>query len=449
MPGIHAPILDFGATKPVITAGAAGWVPPPTIAGMSTAPETITLVQGWAVPAAHERVDAAAVLARLRTDDVLGAVQSDPVGADEPLDVVVATDGEGRVLVVDDGRLVPGERFEVVAARWCADLGVSLETDDHVFTDPRHLPLVAADEDPSEEASAGGCTDCSCGEVDPDAPGDLLLSRLVPSALPMLAHFAQCGLTTGHVDGWNVALFDEMGVDLSDEGFLRSEVPAVLLTDTGSRCYVEVLPGWGTFPGIQLTRQPDLEPTFSRNELDHDVVDGLSNPHLMDGSDLLELLATEPFVELDPATVAAALQTRMDAGWSARVLTALGLPPTAADVHSGRRTLAEVSTSTPDRVESVPLLRALASSTARYHDAPVEEVARRGTYGRLYARLTDSLPLSAALYATETAVAAVLLDRALGGRGSRGGRTLAGAAAVTLLTDAVMGIALTVRKHGR
>ena len=443
-----APILDFGPSKVVITAGGRSVGGPAYHRSMTTAPETITLVQGWVVPAAHERVDAAAVLARLRTDDVLGAVQSDPVDADEPLDVVVATDDGGRVLVVDDGRLVPGERFEVVAARWCADLGVSLETDDHVFADPRHLPLVTHDED-GADSSADGCVDCACGEVDPDAPGDLLLSRVVPSSLPMLAHHAGCGMLTGHVEGWNVALFDEMGVDLSDEGFLRSEVPAVLLTDTGARCYVEVLPTSGAFPGVQLTRQPDLEPTFSRNELDLDVVDGLSNPHLMPGSDLLELLDAEPFADLDPATVAAALQTRMDAGWSARVLTALGLPPAAADVHSGRRSLAEVSTSTPDRVEALPLLRALVSSTTRYHDAPAEEVARRGAYGRLYARLTDNLALSALLYATETAVGAVLLDKALGGRGPRGRRALAGAAAATLLTDAVMGVALTVRKHRR
>jgi hypothetical protein len=414
---------------------------------MSVRPETVELVEGWLIPAALEQVDRVAALDLLRRLRVLGAVQSDAAGENEPVDVVLAVDGRERVLLVDDEQLVPGPRLSEFGPELCRALGVGMETLTHTFEDPHALPIIEDSDTEDSDDSDEGCVDCACGEE--DAPGDVLVSRVVPSELPFLAHWVDSPLSHGHVDGWTLVQFEEPWTDLGENAFLTRELPAALLRGSAGDRSVEVLAARGLFPGIELRRLPDRTPTFDRNIVDHPIVEALSNPHLQPDSELLELLASPWFSEVEAATAAAALQTTVDAGWSARVLTALGFPPLAADVHEGRRSLAEVSSYAPERVEVSGVLSAMVASVVSYYDAPAEEVARRGVCGRLYARVTENPALLAAWVAGETALAAYLLDRAVD-RGHRPGvRGLLALGGATLLADAGVGVALTIRRRLR
>ncbi|MGN0065749.1 MAG: hypothetical protein ACI379_16045 [Nocardioides sp.] len=423
-----------------------------TVSAETPSKDGVRAEQAWLHPAGTERFDASAALAYLRAAGVLAAVQAGAVEPGEPVDAVFLLDDDDRVIVVEDGTVTRGESISTFGPRMAAELGLGVETGEHQFTDPRQLAVVDADVTSDDEAThdeatdeeAGGCGDgCSCGSFDPTGlPGDVLVSHKVDSFLPVLAHHAEAGLEHAWVDGWNVVRFDRACVDLSDDAWLPHEVPAAVLITDGETRYVEVLTGWGVFPGEMLTRLLDLTPTFTTAEVDHRFVPGLANLHLLPDSDLRRVLNSPHFRDRDAGAVAEALQSAPDEFWSARVLTTLGLPVLAADVHEGRSDLPAAR-----RVEARSGLRSLFDSVVGYHEAGEEEVARRTPFGKAYAWVQARPAVAGTLYATETATAAVLLARANRPGRSRWARTGVRTLAATLLLDAAMGVALRSRRR--
>lgn len=196
---------------------------------------------------------------------------------------------------------------------------------------------------------------------------------------------------------------------------------------------------WTEQHGHALTREPDLMPAFT--EMEGPAMAALTNPHLAAGSDLHAVLAHPRFGDRDPLEVASALQSPMDDGWSARVLTALGLPALAADVHEGR---AEV----PDAVRVAPtsLGRSLVNTYLRYYDAPAEEVERRTAYGKLYDRIQRNPVATGVALSAETVVAVALLAAAVRPGRSPLARTTLLSGGVVGLLDAAAGVVLATRR---
>lgn len=427
--------------------------PVATVSAETPSKDGVRAAQVWLHPGATRLFDAGAALAYLREARVLASVQAGPVEVGEPADAVLLLDDDDRLIVVgEDGVVTRGEALETFGPRMARDLALDVETAEQYFAAPGRLPVVEADDDPVPDEAhdetreeAQGCGgDCGCGAFDPTGlPGDVLVSRRVDSFLPMVAHHAEAGLEHAWVEGWNVARFDRACVDLSDDAWLPHEVPAVVLITDGDTRYVEVLTGWGIFPGEMLTRLLDLTPTFTTDEVDHRFVPGLANLHLLPDSDLHRVLNSPHFRGRDKAAVAHALQSPPDAGWSARVLAALGLPTLAADVHEGRAELPGAR-----RVEARSGLRTLFDSVVGYHEAGEEEVSRRTPFGKAYAWVQARPAAAGAWYAAESATAATLLLRANRPGRSRGARAAVRAVAATLLLDAAVGVALRSRRRG-
>lgn len=400
--------------------------------------------QAWLHPTGADTLDAGAALAYLRDAGVLAAVQGGALEPGEPADAVLLLDADDRVLTVSEGSVTPGLDVTQLGRRLTADLSVGLETAEHHFAAPSLLPLLDDGADTVDGEGSQGCgEDCGCAaEFDPTGlPGDVLISQIVDSSLPMLAHHAEAGLERAWLDGWNVVRFDRACVDLTDAGWLPHEVPAALLINDGHSRYVELLTRWGTFPGEMLTRLLDLTATFTADEVDHPLVAGLANLHLLPDSDLRRVLASPAFRHLDAHRVAAALQSPDDAGWSARVLAALSLPTAAADVHEGRTALPA-----PLRVEPRTGLHTLIDTVVGYHDAGEEEVSRRTPLGKAYAWVHHRPTVAAAVYSAEAAAAALLVAHSTRSDVRRGVRVGARVAAAALLVDASLALVLRSRR---
>ncbi|QCX28614.1 hypothetical protein [Nocardioides jishulii] len=385
---------------------------------MSATPAAVTLrpFLGWLHPTEGEAVDPSVVLAHLRSQGVLGSVQAGPVGVDEECTVVLLVDDVDRVQVLRDGKVRAGAPLSTFGPSFAEELGLELLMGDEAW---------------------GGFDDADEEDEDPD----VLLCRAVDSSLPLLAH-SLGGLDAGHVDGWTVALFDEPYVALDDHGWLPGDLPALLLRRDGRTREIQVLTSWSDPVGHALTREPDLVPAF--DEVDDPAVAALTNPHLAVDSDLRAVLAHPRFRHLDVATVAGALQSPMDEGWSVRVLAALGLPTLAGDLHEGRATLPDAT-----RFQPAPITRTVVDSVLRYYDAPPEEVARRSVLGRLYDRVQRNRVAAGAVVGAEVLASAAMLAASVRpGRGS-GARTALATGAVVTLLDATLGTALAVRRFSR
>ncbi|MGN0065750.1 MAG: hypothetical protein ACI379_16050 [Nocardioides sp.] len=189
----------------------------------------------------------------------------------------------------------------------------------------------------------------------------VVVGRLRPHMLPLLARDVGSALVWASVDGWTVLRLDEAGADLRGHAVLRDEVPVVTLHRDGHGRWIDVVTHVGVPPGTVLspTGEPPLEP---------DEVPGES---------AARVAASRHFAHLDVVAVAAAVESPDDEGWSARVLAALGLPVLAADVHEGRTELPGAVA-----VEPMGVGGAIRAAVRQYEDAPPDEVARRGALGR-------------------------------------------------------------------
>lgn len=383
----------------------------------TSADVTLRPLLGWIHPADGEAVDAAAVLAYLRRHGVVGSVQSGAVGVDEPCTIVLLVDDVERVQVVRDGKVRAGSPLDTFGPTLARELDVELYVGDSQFGD------VGADDEDDDEAP------------------DVALCRVVDSALPLLAH--DLGpLSASSVDGWTLVRFDTSWVDVDDHGWMGGDLPLVVLRRSGRTREIQVVTRWTEQHGHALTREPDLMPAFT--EMQGPAMAALTNPHLAADSDLRAVLSHPRFRHLDLLEVAMVLQSPMDEWWSGRVLTALGLPVLAADVHEGRDELPD-----PTRLGPTSLGRSFVDTVLRYHDAPAEEVARRTPYGKLYDRVQRHPIAAGATFTTEALASGALLAAAVRpGRGSLA-RTALLSAGIVGLVDASMGAVLAVRRFGR
>lgn len=383
---------------------------------MSTTSADVTLrpLLGWIHPADGEAVDPAAVLAHLRRQGVVGSVQSGAIGVDEPCTIVVLVDDVERVQVVRDGKVGAGAPLTSFAPALARDLEVEVLLGDELY---------------GEVDAAGDDTE--------EVP-DVALCRTVASSLPLLAHDLGA-LDASTVEGWTLVRFEEEWVDLDEHGWLGSDLPLLVLRRNGRSREIQVVTRWHEPSGHALTREPDLMPAFT--EMEGPAMAVLTNPHLGADSDLRAVLAHQRFRHLDLLEVATVLQSPMDEWWSGRVLTALGLPVVAADVHEGRAELPD-----PTHVGTTSLGRSLVDTVLRYYDAPAEEVERRTAYGRLYDKVQRH-PVAAGTVLTTEAVAsgAMLAAAVRPGRGAAARTALLSAGVVGLL-DATMGAVLAARR---
>lgn len=390
---------------------------------MTATPADVSLrpVMGELHPAGGEAVDPAAVLAYLRRHGIVGSVQSGAIGNDEPCALLLLVDDVDRVQVLREGKVSAGAPLSSFGPALAREFDVELYVGDSQYGD------VTEEGDGDED-------------VDDEVP-DVLLCRVVDSSLPLLAH--DLGpLTASQVEGWMVVRFDESWVDVTEHGWMPHELPAVVLRRDGRSRQIQVVTRWTDVNGYSLTREPDLMPAFA--EMEGPAMVALTNPHLAVDSDLRAVLAHPRLRHLDLLEVAKVLQSPMDEWWSGRVLTALGLPVVAADVHEGRAELPE-----PTRLGPTSLGRSFVDTVLRYYDAPAEEVARRTPYGKLYDKVQRHPVAAGVVLTAETIASVALLATAL-----RPGRSFASRSAllstgVVGLLDAGMGTVLAVRRFAR
>lgn len=385
----------------------------------TSADVTLHPLLGWIHPADGEAVDPAAVLAHLRRNGIVGSVQSGAIGVDEPCTIVVLVDDVERVQVVRDGKVGAGAPVTSFAPALARELDVEVLLGEEFYGD----------------------VDGDAEESDEDEAPDVALCRVVDSSLPMLAH--DLGpLDVSHIEGWMLVRFEDSWIEVDEHGWLGNELPLVVLRRSGRTREIQFVTRSSEQHGHALTREPDLMPAFT--EMEGPAMAVLTNPHLAADSDLHAVLAHPRFRHLDTLKVAAVLQSPMDEWWSGRVLTALGLPVLAADVHEGRAEMPD-----PVRVTPTSLGRSLVDTYLRYFDAPAEEVERRTAYGRLYDRIQRH-PVAAGVALTTEAVAsaAALAAAVRPGRGTAARTALLSAGVVGLL-DASMGAALATRRFRR
>lgn len=384
---------------------------------MTATPADVSLrpVIGELHPADGEAVDPAAVLAHLRTHGIVGSVQSGAVGVDEACAIVLLVDDVDRVQVLRDGKVSAGAPVSSFGPALAHELEVELYLGDDQYGDVSDEEADDADEFP-----------------------DVAICRVVDSSLPFLSH--DLGpLSASTVEGWTVIRFDEPWVDVTDHGWSPGELPLLVLRREGRSREIQVITKWTDQFGHSLSRQPDLMPAFT--EMEGPAMVALTNPHLAADSDLRALLAHPRLRHLDLLEVATVLQSPMDDWWSARVISALGLPTLAADVHEGRAGLPE-----PTHVASPTLGRTFIDTVLRYYDAPTDEVARRTPYGKLYDKVQrHPVSAGAAITAETVASTAMLVAAVRPGRSTLARNALLSGAVVGLL-DAAMGTALALRR---
>ncbi|WP_110240920.1 hypothetical protein [Nocardioides gilvus] len=404
---------------------------------MSISPAAVTLrpFLGWLHPDVEGRIDHEAVLRHLREQRVLGAVQSSDPGVEGLCSIVLLLDDVERIQVVRDGKVAAGAPLSRFGPELAEILGLDLEIAGDYFEDPARV----FDED--GEGPEGFDLEALIGEQESDPTHDVLVSRVVESSLPALAHSLKSSLSAGHEDGWTVIHFDDAWVDLSEHGWMPGDLPAVRLSRVDDTRHIQVLTAWNDPVGLFLTRRPDLTATFTAAEVDHAGLAELTNPHLSPDSDTVALLTTRRFRDLDATALTDALQSPMDDRWVNRVLAAMGLPTLAGDLLEGRREL-----TAPTRVEFSSGWRALLDTVVRYVDAPASEVSRRTPIGKFYAKVYGSTPLGVATVAVETVAGAALLARSRrAGTGAGARRALVGGASF-LLVDAVSGLTIIGRR---
>lgn len=387
---------------------------------MSTevATSQFAVLHGLLWPRSEAPVVREAALGLLRDRGLVAAVATAEVESGEPLAfslaVVHSHDHEPRVaLVAADGTIEVGGPAHEVCVALVEALGANVDLGG-VWWDESDLP--GHEDEPWEDVEAADATtawaddagsddlaDVLHGDLDdvdeegdedddspaPGLPGDVILTHQPESMVPGLARALGSGLVAGHVDGWTLVQFDEAWLEMAGEGWLSSELPVVHLKRSDERQrVVEVVTGFTQTQSDLLTRHADLTPVRDlsgvaselQTLLGADPVTALTNGHLVPDSALHEVLRSKHFADRDATTVATALQSPMDAHWSARVLTSLGLPTHAADVHEGRRELEGV------RMEPKSLVKSLLEQTYRTYDPAPHEVAQRGPLGRAYAR---------------------------------------------------------------
>lgn len=317
-------------------------------------------IDGWLRPPRGSRLTAQAAASVLRQAGVPGAVGApDSRGV---LPVALLAEGWTPSRVPGSSRLLVDALGEATTA---SGIGVMLE--DGVFIGD-DLPEI---DDPSVP------------ETPDDGPPDVLLGRLDPEMLPLLAHHVGSPLRWEQLeDGVVLVQLEERGAQLQEEAFLRPELPVVALTTLRGQRYCSVLLKRGLLPGHLLTRQQPWVPTYGP-EVAHPglraALPALDELHLTPDETVRSLVDSVLLPGCEETALRAALASPGDDAWSARVLAALGLPTVAADVHEGRAVVAGTYV-TPQKA-----LPTLTQAVGRSIPRTADEMRQHGRGGRLVA----------------------------------------------------------------
>ena len=302
----------------------------------------LTPTYGWLHPDPSRAVDLAVVTTLLAGWGVVAAVRSGEDVVGQSREVVALTTPDGYV-----ARMLPGGPLERGPSVF--DLAASL-------VEATGLAVGLGDVSVAPEDEPGlGLDELLNADEPSDEPTDVLLTRADPDTLPLLARRIGCAVDVATVDGWTLVRPVARSAQMHRHRFSDADVPAVVLTVIGGTRYVAVLPTAGYLPGHTLTRLAPWRSPLAASDVAHlpdsdraateSILAWFADPQV-EPDNALELLRADGF-DLDAATVGAALQSDADEQWSVRVLSALGLPTLAADVHEGRAEL-------PDAVRVAP-----------------------------------------------------------------------------------------------
>ncbi|MFS3129855.1 hypothetical protein ACLM5J_15745 [Nocardioides sp. Bht2] len=277
---------------------------------------------------------------------LLGAVSSMLVGDPPSREAYLLADLDGRVLrrvgdAVESGPELAELLEPLAVATGCA---VGIESSDLVFSVPGWKPL----DDARDRSAAVG-----------DVVSAPLGGRSAEEVAQEWAQSAGSPLRYCEQDGVVVAGFAKPTAALHRLHFGEGQHPVLVLSLIRGLRHLNVLSDGEALPGIVLRPDQPMALSFDAAELrpvfaaDGDEFDEFvawaAAPLGVAGSALAELLAESRFADVDAEAVGAAFAAANDADWSARLLTALGLNTTIAEVHEGRMSLGDVEVEAASR----------------------------------------------------------------------------------------------------
>lgn len=313
---------------------------------------------GWLHPAPGEQVDDALVTGLLAARGVLVAIEQADTAAGQSKEFVALTTADGHAVTMrPGGPLTRGPRLPDLAMSLAELSGLTVDLGDISFGPPEDGFLPQPPRAPTP--------------YEPTAPCDVLLTRADPTELPLLARRVGCAVDVATLGAWSLVRPVERSAQLHRHRFTADDVPVVALSVVGGQRYVSVLTAPGHLPGVTLTRINQWHTWITAADVAHlegedltvmtETLRWFADPQAAPDNDLELLREQGGFAAgIDVAKVGSALQSTDDEKWFARVLDALALPTTAADVHEGRTELTDAV-----RVEPGGLGVALAGALRR------------------------------------------------------------------------------------
>ncbi|WP_162598724.1 hypothetical protein [Nocardioides gilvus] len=390
----------------------------------------IVQIAGWFRPHPDRILRPDEVATTLRAAGLSGAVGAPSSTGDLPL--VVAAQERRPLVVPGTAQLLVDALAEVAEAT----RGAIMLTDEQTLVTP-----------PSMEDDWQAVLD-SDERPDPanTNPPDVLLARLDPDLLPMLARDVGCPFIWERAEGYVVVAFEEPSATLHEHGFTKPELPVVALSLIGGRRHLSVLLARGVLPGTTLSRQEHWALTQAPETVEEPamraMLDEFAVRHVTPEAVIEALLESPHLPHAEEMLLREALVAPDDEHWSARVLTALGLPTHAADIHEGRAILAA-----PARVEPQGLKEVLRSALGERGSADEEEWSRRGLGGRLQLALLRFPVLTVVVILLELALAGFMTNWLLGTDERPWWYWLGWVTVLALVVDAVADTVLLLRRR--
>lgn len=392
----------------------------------------IAQLDGWFRPWPDRSVEPVDVAAALRAAGISGAVGAADSAGDLP--VVLVAQGTHPAVVPGTERLLVDALTEVAEAT----SGAIMVTDEQMLVTPPSMEetweaVLDSDEAPEPAVSN---------------PPDVLLARLDPDLLPMLARDVGSPFEWERADGFLVVRFEEPSAALHEHGFTKAELPVVTLSLIGGRRWVNVLLARGVLPGLILSCQEPWALTHAPETVEdpalRTVLDELAERHATPEATIEALLGSPHLPDADETTLRAALAAPDDEQWSARVLTALGLPIHAADLHEGRTALSD-----PHRVEPQSLRTILRKAVGADRLTDEERWREHGLVGRLQLALIRFPVLTVVVVLLELALAGFIVEWLLSTDERPWWYWFGWVTVTALVVDAVADTVLLVRRRGR
>lgn len=348
----------------------------------------IVQIDGWIRPWPGRLLTPGEVVAALRAAGISGAVGAANSAGDLPW--VVAAQGHRPLRVPGTEQLLVDALGEVAETT----AGALMLTDEGMLVTPPSMEENwRAVLDPEEHSEQAGVN-----------PPDVLLGRLDPDLLPLLARDTGCPFVWERADDLLVVAFEEPTATLHEHGFTKAELPVAALSLIGGRRHVSLLLTRGVLPGTTLSHPEPWTLSHSPEDVSDPALRAAcaewAELHATPESTIAALLDSPYLPHADEALLREALASPDDDHWSARVLTALGLPSHAADVHEGRVTL-----SSSQRVEPQSLRAVLRTAVGAGPRAGEERWRAQGPISRLQLAFIRFPALSVVMILLEVALA--------------------------------------------